>query len=109
MLTVTSYSSVGGKTEIGVMNAGTEAFEKVIIPVFYYPGYKAYDSDTGEQFYIEAGANKKIMVNVPAGYNGKITVRYVEKGVWRLAEIVSLLTLLALVITACINNRKKTA
>lgn len=109
LLTVTSYSSVGGKTEIGVMNAGTEAFEKVIIPVFYYPGYKAYDSDTGEQFYIEAGANKKIMVNVPAGYNGKITVRYVEKGVWRLAEIVSLLTLLALVITACINNRKKTA
>ena len=109
VLTVTSYSSVGGKTEIGVMNAGTEAFEKVIIPVFYYPGYKAYDSDTGEQFYIEAGANKKIMVNVPAGYNGEITVRYVEKSVWRLAEIVSLLTLLALVITACINNRKKTA
>lgn len=109
LLTVTSYSSVGGKTEIGVMNAETEAFEKVIIPVFYYPGYKAYDSDTGEQFYIEAGANKKIMVNVPAGYNGKITVRYVEKSVWRLSEIVSLLTLSALVITACINNRKKTA
>lgn len=109
LLTVTSYSSVGGKTEIGVMNAGTEAFEKVIIPVFYYPGYKAYDSDTGEQFYIEAGANKKIMVNVPSGYNGKITVRYVEKSVWRLSEIVSLLTLSALVITACINNRKKTA
>lgn len=97
-LIVSDYSYEGGVTELTMKNTGTEGFEKVTLPLFSYPGYKAYDAATGEKYYIEAGQNKKIMVNVPAGYDGTVIVKYVEKPIWRVAETLSLVTLLALIV-----------
>ena len=97
-LIVSDYSYEGGVTELTMKNTGTEGFEKVTLPLFSYPGYKAYDAATGEKYYIEAGQNKKIMANVPAGYDGTVIVKYVEKPIWRVAETLSLVTLLALIV-----------
>ena len=108
MLTVDSYIYDSGVTTIDVNNMGSDGFEKVILPLFDYPGYRAYDSGTGESFYLEAGANRRVMVNVPAGYKGTITVRYFEKPWWRLAEAVSAVTFIVIIVICCIGEKDKT-
>lgn len=107
VLTVDSYTYDSGVTTIDVINMGSDGFEKVILPLFDYPGYRAYDSGTGESFYLEAGANRRVMVNVPAGYKGTITVRYFEKPWWRLAEGVSAVTLIVIIVICCIGEKNK--
>ena len=107
VLTVDSYTYDSGVTTIDVNNMGSDGFEKVILPLFDYPGYRAYDSGTGASFYLEAGANRRVMVNVPAGYKGTITVRYFEKSWWRLAEGVSAVTLIVIIVICCIGEKNK--
>lgn len=105
-LIVEDYEYKNGITRLDLTNTASEGFEKVIIPLFNYPGYKAYDSLTGEQYYIESGQNKKMMINIPAGYEGSIIVRYVEKIIWRVAELVSLIALVGFVVWGISAKRK---
>ena len=46
------------------------------------------------------------MVNIPANYEGTVVVRYCEKKIWRLAEILSLVTLSGLVAGFAISRGK---
>lgn len=105
-VTVTNYSYKNGITEFDCRNTNSDGFSKIGIPLFAYPGYKAYDKATGELFYIESGNNKIIMVNIPANYEGTVVVRYCEKKIWRLAEILSLVTLSGLVAGFAISRGK---
>ena len=106
-LIVEDYEYKDGITKLKLVSTASEGFEKVIIPLFNYPGYKACDSVTGEQFYIESGQNKKMMINVPAGYDGSIIVRYVEKTIWRAAELVSLIAFSAFIVWGISAKKRK--
>lgn len=70
----------------------------VEFPLLYYKYYRCIDMDTSEPLPVSAGQNNVVRVTLPAGYSGHIKVSFVEPWFWRLAEAVSLLTLIAAVI-----------
>ena len=67
------------------------------IPKYNYPYYKAYD-DNGNELAIKNGFNNRICVSVESGYNGDVTVKFVGPIVWRIAEVISLLGAISMII-----------
>ncbi|MCR4788860.1 MAG: hypothetical protein K5888_09745 [Lachnospiraceae bacterium] len=68
------------------------------LPLFYYPGYEA-KADTGASVRIERGDNNNRLRVIPeGGFSGNITVRYREPALWRICEIISLLSFAALIV-----------
>ncbi len=67
----------------------------VDVPLFFYPCYKAKDVNTGEILPLTYGENGRIRIMMPAGYEGELLLKVSERKTWRLAELVSLLSILA--------------
>lgn len=103
---VESYEASGGERRLSVSNSGSEA--SVLIPVFAYPGYAAEDTFTHEKIDIEAGTDARIKLAVPGGYSGTIRVYYREPFIWRLFEIISLCSLIALAVYVFFVRRRST-
>ena len=61
----------------------------VLIPVYAYDNYVAYDENKGQKFEIVKGEDNKIKIDVPGRYDGVITIKYQEPVSWRIAEIIS--------------------
>lgn len=78
----------------------------VDVPLLYYSGYTARDVSDGTSFPIQAGDNNRIRIIVPEGYQGTIRIAYQEPVIWRIAEAVSLASLLFLLIYAGMNRKK---
>lgn len=70
----------------------------VLIPVFAYPGYHAEDVDLQTEMAIYSGENARIKLEVPAGYDGTIRVFYSEPKLWRVFEIISIVSAAALAV-----------
>lgn len=68
------------------------------LPLLYYKGYQAYDGEAGERLEVYDGDNHFVSVRIPAGYSGIVTVRFVSPWYWRLAELVSALSLIGVVL-----------
>lgn len=76
------------------------------IPLFNYKGYQVTDDD-GNVYQVENGANNQIIILVPAGFDGNLYVEYREPWYWRLAELISLMTVLGLCVSKGIAVRRK--
>lgn len=101
---VTSYTKDGCHVvmdvEWGLQN--TEGYEEsdaqnaesyVELPLLYYKGYEA-KGEHGQKLDVVCGENNVLRVLIPAGYQGKIDVDFKGFWYWRVAEAVSLATLL---------------
>lgn len=75
------------------------------LPLLWYKEYTAYDA-AGEKFLLEPGNNNVIRVSIPGGYYGTVTVEYRHPVSWRIAEMISLLTLAGFVGAAVYQKRK---
>ncbi|MDE7286563.1 MAG: hypothetical protein K2N55_06965, partial [Lachnospiraceae bacterium] len=70
----------------------------VLMPLFYYIGYEARDLATDEVLeLVRSEDNNRIRVNLPAGYEGTLRVRFKELPAWQAAKLISLLTILLLI------------
>lgn len=69
------------------------------LDILMYKGYRAY-TDAGEELELEFGANNRVRVDIPAGFDGSITVSYHEPIYWRVSELVSILALIGFVVIA---------
>lgn len=72
------------------------------LPLLLYKGYQAMDEGTGERLDVVFGSNNEVRVLLPPEYAGHVIVRFVSPFYWRIAEVISLLTILAL---ACQKGR----
>lgn len=76
------------------MTCSSDIDTRMELPLFYYPDYQCWDVSTGEKFHVVKGDNNELWVdNIPAGYQGTLKVAFVEPVMWRIGEIVSLITL----------------
>ena len=75
------------------------------VPLLNYKGYQAINVDTNETYEITDGSNNVVRVILPANSVGSIKVIFVVPWYWRLAEAVSLLTLLGCIIVALRRSR----
>lgn len=73
------------------------------IPRFHYPYYTATD-DNGNELELTTGTNNKIKVLVPTAYSGEIHICWKEPIYWRVAELVSLLTVVVMILSSARKN-----
>ncbi len=66
----------------------------VELPLFHYKGYHVMD-ESGTEYEISDGTIDLISVELPAGFDGKLITRFIEPWYWRLAEIISVLSVIA--------------
>lgn len=80
-----------------------ESTGTVEVPLLNYKGYHVRD-DQGNQYEIYDGTNNVIAFSLPANFAGNITVYFEEPKSWRVAEAISVISLLGLIIV-CWRNR----
>ena len=68
----------------------------VKLPILLYKGYQA-SGDGGEPLEITDDGSHLLGVSVPAGYSGRITVKFTEPWYWRAAELITLTVVVAFV------------
>lgn len=68
----------------------------VKLPILLYKGYHA-SGDGGEPLEITDDGSHLLGVSVPAGYSGRITVKFTEPWYWRAAELITLAVVVAFV------------
>ncbi|MCR5605154.1 MAG: hypothetical protein K6G27_15845, partial [Lachnospiraceae bacterium] len=61
---------------------------KVLVPLYDYKGFHAYDRE-GNEYTILKGSNNLISFWIPAGYEGNISVKYRSPWYWNAALIFS--------------------
>lgn len=79
----------------------------VSVPMFHYKGYHVMD-ESGREYPIDDGDNNCIQFDVPAGYDGTIRIVYKEPWYWRMAEAVSLLSVMGIIpyfLFLCYNTK----
>ena len=68
----------------------------VKLPILLYKGYQA-SGDGGEPLEITDDGSHLLGVSVPAGYSGRIMVKFTEPWYWRAAELITLAVVVAFV------------
>jgi hypothetical protein len=100
---VAGYESDHGTITFVCNNISDE--EKFVqIPIMNYDNYHAF-TDDGTELRIENGENNRLGLWVPAQYNGIIRVQYVVPLLWRLANVVTAIVFVAIVITCYVMSR----
>ncbi len=92
---VTNIERDGVDTTLDVIN-GTSDTGYVQLPLLTYPYYRTEDGE-GHELETIPGDYRKLCFGVPAGYNGKVHTYFREPAIWRVSEVVSLVTLIYLV------------
>jgi hypothetical protein len=89
-----------------MVNGGAET-ETATYALLYYKGYHAYEADTGQELNCYSGENCQVTVDIPAGFEGNVQVKFVSPVYWRIAEIVTAVTLLSMVLCAVYGAGKR--
>ncbi len=92
---VDEYEKQG--TNITLTVTADDADGYVLLPLYNYKGYHVESADgliTDSD--LVTGEGKVMQLNIPAGYSGTITISYRGFWYWKAANLVSVLTLLAL-------------
>lgn len=77
----------------------------VELPLLHYHGYRAYAGEEGAQLSVCKGDNNVVRVVIPAGFDAQVTVRFVSPWYWRVAEVVSYMTLLSFLVIYVIRRK----
>ncbi|MBO5337777.1 MAG: hypothetical protein J6A94_11690 [Lachnospiraceae bacterium] len=99
-------SYVKDGTEINCSIKAEEQGGYVEFPLNYYKYYFCKDN-LGQFLPVSAGYNGMLRVTFPANYEGSIQVAFKEPWFWRLAELISALTLCGCVAVLVWDRRKK--
>ena len=112
-----SFNTSEGVTLSDVSREGTEAsfsYQKpegtdnayVEVSFNYYPYYRAHDEDGNE---LSTGITDMLRLRVllPESSSGTVHVSFEIPGLWRIGDVVSLLTLCALITLAVLSRRKR--
>lgn len=83
-----------GTYELSCTNhAGSPSYAD--IPVQMYDNYHAYEGS--RELALARGENNRIRVQIPAGFSGKVYIRYQVPPAWRLSEAISCMTICMMV------------
>lgn len=93
-LTIEKSALEAGVYTVTCSNTSTEE-TYADIPFIPYAGYVCYDEETEQKFAVSLDVPGKVRAIVPASYQGTFTVVFQEPWYWRVAELISLLSLLA--------------
>lgn len=103
---ITGFKKNGTNIHMQLNNNGTDSYAE--LPLLYYEGYTAVSN--GSRLALSKGTNNVIRMNIPANFNGNVSIYFEEPFAWRIAELISAITILGtiigLLVTALKNKRK---
>lgn len=103
---ISEYLKKGLDVNVSCINESSEnGF--VDLPMLFYIGYSAKDIDTGENMTCIFGDRCDIRVIIPEGYAGRLEVKYTGRGYWRIGDMMSILTVIAVAAFVFVSKRKK--
>ena len=94
---VTILSRNANTMQLTCRSGNLEGVHSVDVPIYNYPGYHVTDTDDNE-YPIFSGEENHINYTLPAGFDGTITVSFVDPPYWRLSIWISAGTLLLILI-----------
>lgn len=101
---ILEYQKYQNKMEITYESKTEAAY--VELPLYYYVGYVAYEKEHPDIYYkIERGDQNRIRVYLPKAYSGTVVVRFKEPVSYRVAELLSILTLIGLFLNKFVRKR----
>jgi len=96
---ISSYSKNGLEIVLSCENKSLEE-GYILLPLLCYKGYHAYSNSNKEELLVTAGDNNRLLVIVPAGFEGQLLVKYKASILWRLADWMSLACIIAFAFAA---------
>ena len=100
-VSVTNYAKHGSTVTADVQ---AERDGTLLLPLFGYDGYRAQVDGQEVEVVLNREQNNRLEIRLPAGTNGSLRVWFAGKAWWRLADAVSLLTLIGL---GVVNQKEK--
>lgn len=101
---ISSYEKQYSNVNLACTNEINQA-GYIELPLLYYKGYQALDVQTGEKLSVICGDNNVVRVIIPANYQGSIQIQFCDLWYYRLAEVISVITLIWLFLLARKKNR----
>ena len=86
-------------------SVSTQGTGKVTLPVVNYKGYVIED-DGGNNIPIYDGANNLITFDLEQSYTGNLYLRFLQPIYWRIAQLISLLGIIVVVVVNILIRRK---
>lgn len=77
------------------------------VPLLYYKGYRAVETESGKKLEICAGENNTVRVLIPASFDGTLEIRFVPPVYWRISEVISAVVCMGAIVVCGKNGRKK--
>ena len=77
----------------------------IVLDFLYYHNYKAYSNQV--ELECEADENGEIRVVIPKEFSGNITVKYTVPFYWRIAEAISLISLIATIVLVYLSLKRR--
>ena len=77
------------------------------LPLLYYKGYGVKGHSTENEPTVCKNEKGCLRLIVPAGFEGNITVDYLGMRYWRIAEMLSLVGVVAYIVYRCIDNKRR--
>ena len=96
-VSITSYEKKNSRISMEGENL-TDEVQQVKVSFLDYKGFVATDKTTGEKLDTTCDEQHILTVLLPAGYQGTVQVCFRQPWYWRVAEIVSLAVLIALLV-----------
>ena len=101
---VLSFNSHFNAVSVTLTNRGDAG--SLEVPLIHYHGYRAHDTGSGESLSLSGGTSQRVRLSVPAAYDGTVLISFVSPWYWRVAELLSVLTVFALLWLAISRRRK---
>lgn len=99
---ICSYEKNGTTIQLHIITQDSPGY--VELPLLYYKGYTALFEHSA--LHLEKGNNNVIRLEVPANFDGEVTVIFKEPLSWRLGELISLVISLGIIIGLFITALK---
>lgn len=104
---LTNYIQSSLRASFSVENRTSES-QAITVPFIAYKGYRA--TINNQSIPVSRSENGQLQLEIPAKFNGNVTVRFVEPVYWRVAEGISLTCVMLLIAAQFIShNRIKSA
>lgn len=81
--------------------------EYVDLPLLLYKGYRVVEPQEGVE--LLDGDNHKVRIRIPAGFSGKVQVRFVSPWYWRVSETISILVTAGVLVSGITRRRCRKA
>ena len=105
-LTSSQISRQGGRISLSCANH-SDHDSSIDLPILAYENYTAYAESTSLDLPVTSGADNRLRITIPSGFDDTVIIKYEEPVLWRIAELISLLSLAFIVVHSLLTNYRE--